>query len=423
MAFIAFVLWLAVFSVSLVFAWWFRSEPLFSRLAMVGLTGVAATGLLTWFLDSRRRAYKERVDIDALIAASPPVEPMAPPIAVVPASAGNGIEKGPWDRYFKVLLSDRPFRETAEKIADLLPVLLPGCTGALYLHNSASQNLQMILAFGDRVIGPQTFAPGDCESFLRGEMQIREEGIPGGPPFCRHMRHADTGISLCAPVECMGQHLGVFCLQHPDGSLDESFVSEWRRQVSILVGSLGLVLANLDLQARFQIHNIRDPLTGMFNRRYFDESLLREVAAAERHRTSIGMILIYPDAVEAYRAHKSQAAEQLLWELGQRLPRYIRTEDIPCRYDGDVLCVLLPGADPSIVIDRADRIRREVEGLEVRFADVQLHTTLSVGVASLPLNGKTARSLSTSCEKALMQAKNKGGNMCVIAERSRDGIA
>ena len=117
-------------------------------------------------------------------------------------------------------------------------------------------------------------------------------------------------------------------------------------------------------------HSIRDSLTGLFNRRYMEESLRREVSAANRHGTPIGIVMIYPDQVAEIQKEKgNHAVEQMLWELGQRLPNFIRTEDIPCRYDGEVLCVILPGADKKITLDRAERIRREISQLQVAYGD------------------------------------------------------
>ena len=408
MAILAYFLWLLIFSLSVAAAWWLDAEPVFSRLMLVALSGMASTGLLAWFLTRR---HAPAVDLDDVIASIPSANP-----SPLPKDALEGIESAPWEDFFGIVLRDRPFRETAEKLAELFPRLFTGCSGALYLHNTANQSLQMILAFGDRVVGPERFSHSECESFMHADIQVREDGIPGGHPFCTHMRHADKGISLCAPVEGLDEHLGVLCLQHPEGTLDEAFLLPFKRRTRLVCSTLGLSLANLNLQAKFQLHSIRDPLTGMFNRRYLEESLQREVAAAERRRTNIGMILIYPDLVQSYRTGPdTHPSEQLLWELGQRLPRYIRTEDIPCRYDGDVLCVLLPGADIAIVQDRAERIRREVEGLEVRFGDMLLHTTLSLGVATLPRCGNTARSLALACEKSLYQAQSAGGNRVIVA--------
>lgn len=410
MALIAYFLWLLAFGVSVGAAWWFPAQTMLARLLPIIVTGAAGTGLLTWFVTRRR---SDSTDLDDVIASIPSPTPPTTPYTT---SGLESIESAPWEEYFAVVLRDRPFRETAEKLAELFPRLFPHCSGALYLHNSGNQTLQMILAFGERVVGPNNFNPNECESFFHADIQVREEGIPGGHPFCSHIRHADTGLSLCAPIEGLGEHLGVLCLQHPAGALDEFFLLPFKRRLRLVTSTLGLALANLNLQAKFQLHSIRDPLTGMFNRRYLEESLQREVAAAERRRVSIGMILIYPDSVRSYRTdHESHAADQLLWELGQRLPRYIRTEDIPCRYDGDVLCVLLPGADPGIVQERAERIRQEVEGLEVRFNDLLLHTTLSLGVATLPRCGNTSRALSVACEKALYQAQTSGGNKAVFA--------
>ena len=100
----------------------------------------------------------------------------------------------------------------------------------------------------------------------------------------------------------------------------------------------------------------------------------------------------------------------MLWELSQRLPRYIRYEDIPCRYDNDTLCVILPGADFEITRERAEKIRHEIENLQIAYGNAILETTLSLGVAMLPQNAKNERDLIEQASQALLDAEAEGKN-------------
>lgn len=184
----------------------------------------------------------------------------------------------------------------------------------------------------------------------------------------------------------------------------------------MVTATLGLYVSNQNLNLKFEEHSIRDTLTGVFNRRYMEESLFREVAAANRHHSPIGVIMVYPDKIkEVQESRGRHAVEQLLWELGQRIPRYIRTEDIPCRYEGEIFCIILPGADLFITQDRAEKIRREIEGLEIAYGNILLSTTLSIGVATMPQNANTAQGLITDSLTALHVAIKEGKNRVSVA--------
>ena len=131
----------------------------------------------------------------------------------------------------------------------------------------------------------------------------------------------------------------------------------------------------------------------------------------------IGIIMMYPDNVQQIQSSRGRhAVDQLLWELGQRLPSFIRNEDIPCRYDGDVLCVIMPGAELKITRDRAEKIRNEISQLQISYGDAVLSTTLSLGVSVLPVHATDIETLIYAAEASMQMASNRGGNRGILAD-------
>ena len=329
-----------------------------------------------------------------------PFDSILPPGAVPAAEALKQVKKVPqvfpldaWNTFCKQILKNRPFPEVVEALEKSLPELFPKAAGILYMYGGVQTELHKILSFGDYVIS-----------------------VSGG---CTHLHHHPQGISFCAPIEGLEEHFGILCIQIdklPEGETLEF----WKAKVSIVSATFGLYVANQNLNLRFQQHSIRDPLTGLFNRRYMEESLRREVSAARRHGTPIGIIMMYPDAIDAINKEKGRhAVEQLLWELGQRLPGFIRTEDIPCRFDGNVLCVILPGADSKITLERAERIRREISQLQIAYGDGILSTRLSLGVSVMPDHAQDEGGLIYSAQMALQLAMDNGGNRAVSVDALR----
>ena len=318
-----------------------------------------------------------------------------------------------WNTFCKQILKNRPFPDVVEALEKSLPELFPNGAGILYMYGGVQTELHKILSFGDYVISDDVIMPGECASYNVGDVVVSDYTSGEFTGGCTHLHHHPQGVSFCAPIEGLEEHFGILSVQvdkFPEGDSLEF----WKAKVSIVAATFGLYVANQNLNLRFQQHSIRDGLTGLFNRRYMEESLRREVAAANRHATPIGIIMIYPDSAETIKAEKgNHALEQLLWELGQRLPGFIRTEDIPCRFDGNVLCVILPGADSKITLERAERIRNEISQLQISYGDGILATKLSLGVAVMPDHAIDEGTLIYNAQVALKAALENGGDRAV----------
>jgi diguanylate cyclase (GGDEF)-like protein/PAS domain S-box-containing protein len=164
------------------------------------------------------------------------------------------------------------------------------------------------------------------------------------------------------------------------------------------------------LHGRLREQAIRDELTGLFNRRYFDETLVREVAHAEREKTTLALAMIDLDHFKPVNdRHGHTVGDRLLAELGRLLLTQTRSGDVACRYGGDEFAVVLLGADLDAGLRRADSWRRSFEALRELPDDGADPCTLSAGVArSRP--GESAEQLLARADAALYQAKADGKN-------------
>ncbi len=321
-----------------------------------------------------------------------------------------------WNLFCKEILKNRPFPEVIEALEKVLPSLFPKAAGILYMYGDVQSELCKIFSFGDYVISDDKIMPMECASFNKGDIVVTDYKSGKFNGGCTHLHHHPQGVSFCAPIEGLEEHFGILTIQVdqlPEGE-DLEF---WKAKVSIVSATFGLYVANQNLNIRFQQHSIRDGLTGLFNKRYMEESLRREIFSAARHKTPIGIIMMYPDNVQQIQSSRGRhAVDQLLWELGQRLPNFIRNEDIPCRYDGDVLCVIMPGAELKITRDRAEKIRNEISQLQISYGDAVLSTTLSLGVSVLPVHATDIETLICAAEASMQMASNRGGNRVILAD-------
>jgi diguanylate cyclase (GGDEF)-like protein len=165
------------------------------------------------------------------------------------------------------------------------------------------------------------------------------------------------------------------------------------------------------LQVALQEQAIRDGLTGCFNRRYLDETLERELWRARREDYPLSLVIFDLDHFKQINdTHGHLAGDEALKELARTLQAGIRQEDVLCRYGGEEFVVLMPGMALAVAAERAEGWRQTIAEICVRFGDIELKFTTSVGVAAYPEHGKMADELTQAADLALYIAKHEGRN-------------
>jgi len=173
---------------------------------------------------------------------------------------------------------------------------------------------------------------------------------------------------------------------------------------------IALALANLRLRETLRAQAVRDSLTGLYNRRYMEQALEREILRAARNGRTVGVIMLDLDHFKNFNdSHGHEAGDQLLRVLGDYLLTHVRAEDIACRYGGEEFLVILPEASPAMSRSRAEELWKGVQGLHVNFHGELLRgTTASFGVAVFPGHGTTMAELLRAADTAMYAAKRQG---------------
>lgn len=165
-------------------------------------------------------------------------------------------------------------------------------------------------------------------------------------------------------------------------------------------------IENLHEQLREEA--IRDGLTRMFNRRYMEETLEREISRVEREPHPISVVMMDVDLFKSINDHYGhQAGDAVLQTLGTMLLENTRISDIACRYGGDEMLVVMPGATQEVAVARAEEWRAAFSMMEFTFGEAKIRTTLSLGVASFPDQAQNLIQLLTAADKAMYWAKIK----------------
>jgi len=305
--------------------------------------------------------------------------------------------------------------------AQYIQKLFPDYTGALCMINPSRDLVEAIQMWGDPAPTSKVFEPTDCWALRRGRPHLVDDAHPG--VLCGHITCPQVGQYLCVPMMAHGEALGILHLNHTVPELDqqrltERIFSEHNIQLATAIADqIALALADLKLREKLRQRAIRDILTGVFNRRYMEETLERELRRAERNKSSLGVIMLDIDHFKEYNDFFGHAGgDALLHELGGMLKKSIRGADIVSRYGGEEFVIVLPDTTLEITRERAEELRQAAKDLHVYYLDKPLgKTALSFGVAAFPEHGRTIEEILKSVDAALYRAKKEGRDRVVVA--------
>jgi diguanylate cyclase (GGDEF)-like protein len=307
--------------------------------------------------------------------------------------------------------------ELYDMVAQFLSRLLPGCAGSLYIYANSRDVLEGAKSWNGGSVQP-SMHPEDCWGLRRGHVYSfgeREIDFP-----CGHVGSAKVEHYCCIPVLAHGETIGLLHLEFragKDGSFREKEVGEQRRLGLICAEQISLAIANVKLRDQLRDQSIRDPLTGLFNRRYMLETCRREFSRAARGKQPVAMLSIDVDFFKKFNDnHGHDAGDTVLREVGNCLEAVFRNEDVACRFGGEEFVVVLPGASLEIGARRAEELRAKIEALSVRYLDQNLpKITISVGVAAFPEAGDNPQNVLKAADDALYRAKEAGRNRVEFA--------
>lgn len=297
--------------------------------------------------------------------------------------------------------------------------LFPDQTGALYILNSNKQHLQPVASWGDETLHAKTISARKCWALAGGRVHLVEDERDSLECDCYEEEPPPPYI--CVQLTTRGETLGVLHLI-PDKDLSEQERHHWVRLVIMVADLLALALSNIQLREKLREQSTRDSLTGLYNRRFFDEVLAREISHARRHDRALSIILFDIDEFKHLNTtYGYEIGDILLQKMAQLLLLRSRRSDFACRFGGDEMVLLLSESSLENTRRRAEELSTEMKTiqLEINGEFIPL-LTVSVGVAHYPNHGLTTRDLTRAADNALYRAKYEGRNRVCIANPIED---
>lgn len=297
--------------------------------------------------------------------------------------------------------------------------LLPEHGVALYVFNNSRDRLDLARSWDlpDGYAPLASLSPGNCWALKRGKTHVNAPSTNG--LCCAH--HAGTVAAVEIPMMACGQLHGLLIIARAGAELDDDAaikVHEVSRLGRALADSMSLALSNIALREKLRTQSLRDPLTGLYNRRYMEDALERFVSLGSRSGASTAVIMLDLDNFKKLNdEHGHAKGDAVLRDVAAQIVGCLRPTDVVCRYGGEELVAILPDCSLEDVLEKAEILRQRIESLS---ASHECAISASLGVATIPETATSATDIVPIADAALYAAKKAGKN-CIVAAEKRAG--
>jgi diguanylate cyclase (GGDEF)-like protein len=291
--------------------------------------------------------------------------------------------------------------------------MLQFARGYLYVMHPSKNYLEIIASWGGPTPQMITFIPDQCWAIRRGRthlVNVNHEEL-----ICNHVEQADhPEILICVPLMAQNDIYGLLYLELAPKEIER--IEDHKLLINAFSELTALALANVRLRENLRHQSIRDPLTSLYNRRYLEDFLFKQLHQAERSNVPLCVLMFDLDHFKKINdTYGHDAGDAALKEFGRILQSDIRVSDVASRYGGEEFMVVLYDADAAAAKARADSIREAFSMAQIRYgAQIIGPLSVSIGIAEFPKDGKTLEILIETADRALYYAKNNGRNQSVF---------
>lgn len=297
---------------------------------------------------------------------------------------------------------------TAEK-------LFPPYSGELAICSEDSSDCKVVEYWGDEIGTNLTFSMNDCWALQhKVPHKVRH---PLETKSCKYFKGRRDCPHFCLPIIASNQVLGLLHIMANDIVPTPQEFDEIYNLAMTMKESISLALSNLLLREALRKEAIHDSLTGLFNRRYLEETLTIELRNHQRNNEPLTVAMLDIDHFKSFNdKYGHEAGDKVLREIGALLQCSLRGGDIACRYGGEELTVILTGSTLEHALPRLDSIRQMIMDLSLHYRGQELpEVTVSIGTSEARPNEAEAATILRRADAALYQAKQQGRNRVVSA--------
>ncbi|MEZ8608904.1 diguanylate cyclase [Vibrio sp. 10N.222.52.C3] len=301
--------------------------------------------------------------------------------------------------------------EAQQIVSDILPRILGQVNGSVSLMRASRNQLITQLDWGETWPGSVSFAPEECWSLRKGRAHLSNNDFHS--LTCGHMHEMDNNQTLCIPLTAHGNTIGIMHLYFGQGDIKIDPIIE---QLAFSVSEhLGLALANLSLQEKLRSQALSDPLTGLFNRRFFEQKLEEHSMNSPTSEQPLSLLMLDLDHFKRFNDNFGHdAGDFVLKEISALLKQSVSEDEIACRLGGEELAVLLPHYSMQEATEFGQTLCDTVRSMHLEHKGLSLgQLGVSIGVATYPKPASDTESLVKMADNALYMAKDMGRSRVV----------
>jgi len=292
--------------------------------------------------------------------------------------------------------------------------------GCLSVFKSSRNALELVTTWGLPFDTLPTFSPGSCWALRRGKPHWSKDSATG--LVCAHLKdQLHTDHALCIPMVAQGDTIGVLQLQvsaSPDSTIsDENMESALERIASSAAGQIAMSIASLKLRDVLKDQSIRDPLTGLYNRRFVQEYLDGELPRARRTNRAFTIAFIDLDHFKRFNDSFGHDAGDLVLQIfAKTLKDFFRQGDILCRFGGEEFALVLPDCPIAQAEIRINVLRDQVRKIALTHRNIKMGSvTFSAGLVAFPMHGSSAEELFHTADTCLYESKKQGRDRVTVS--------
>jgi diguanylate cyclase (GGDEF)-like protein/PAS domain S-box-containing protein len=314
------------------------------------------------------------------------------------------------------------FKEARKTVSMYLPRLFADFNGSMFLYKSSVKLFEPMISWGDNSNSSSIFPPESCLAIRRGKKHLADG--KDVDDICEHMNKTMTKPYLEIPMIYQGEKIGLLHLQYKKASINDQsgdnnsvFNDETVLLAQVVADQITTVLTCFRLNERLQEQAKQDPATGLFNRKYMEQTLEREIyMATDNQEYRVGLIVMslenFNDFVES-QGH--QNGDFVLRNFGILLKNGCAAEDIICRCDTNKFAIIIPRSSRDNIKQKASNIYEIAKFINVgdkQSSFIPLH--LSIGIALYPDHGEKTEDILKAAYNAVSMNKGKDDNEAEI---------
>ena len=313
------------------------------------------------------------------------------------------------------LQSSRSLDELFDMVSKFITHILPNAEGSVYVYSNSRDVLDGWASWngGDH---KDHIHPDSCWGMRRG--RVYEYGSGEVTFVCEHAEPHDGRPYFCFPILAHGETVGLMHLRAHSADC-ENFAAN-KKLARMCAEQISMAISNVQMRDQLHDQSVRDPLTGLFNRRHMTDSLRKGISRCQSQGSRLSLIAIDVDHFKKFNDnHGHDAGDMVLRAVGSVLEQACDGDEVACRPGGEEFTLILPDTTPEDALTRAELVRQAVEEVTVRYGEKALpRVTISIGVSHYPSHGTMPQDLMRAADEALYEAKARGRNQVYVASQN-----